>query len=172
MIKYYAQWGKLVVCTKAEFLATVPREEYIDTVVYPYVVAPPSFVTSMEVLSPSMEIVKYEPRLDLQFFSNKHFPEHDINDVIIEMAQNYAGIEEIYAVLIGKNFYIYSHPKILTSNGNYQVISRNYKDVYSCSVEHSGIIKGVNIVKATRLAKKMYPEAEEVNGMLYLLGDC
>lgn len=164
MIKLYSQFGELIVCNKAEFLRMVPHENVGPKINIPYMV--PSSNTDYGITM-KYDIYNINLASNLQFFSNKYFPEQDIMDVSIEMVKNYANLETLYAVIIGKNLYLYCDPVVYEFAGKYQVISKGFKDVYSSSIEHSGIMDKIQRFKATRLAKKMFPYALEVDGWIY-----
>lgn len=163
MLKLYTQFGELRVCDKNEFLSMVPHENLGPKISIPYSVP----VMSSELPEFTFKLYDVDLANNLQFFSNKHFGEHDIMDVMLDMVENYASIDTIYAVIIGKNFYIYSEPVVYEFAGRYQVVSKGFQDVYSCSIEKSGLMDKIKRFKATRLAKKMFPDLLEVDGWLY-----
>lgn len=167
MIKLYTQFGEVVICNKDEFLRMVPHESVGPKIDLPYVRPSTGMYNITDNVTMEYSNFVVDLNSDLQFFSNKHFPEQYLHDVTIEMAVNYANIETLYAVIIGKNFYLYCDPVVYEFGGKYQVVSRSFKDVYSCSIEHSGLRDKIKRFKATRLAKKMFPDLLEVDGWLY-----
>ena len=162
MIKLYTQFGELIVCNKAEFLGMVPHETVGPKVDLPYITGLNEEIGSFNMINKKLDI-----NSNLQFFSNKHFPKKRMMDVVMELGTNYMFPETLHCVIVGKNFYLYSDPVVYEFAGKYQVISKKYQDVYSCSIEHSGIMDKIQRFKATRLAKRMFPDVLEVDGWLY-----
>lgn len=162
--KYYTQFGELYVYDKLLLVCDLEKVLEPSSVVdFP--------VTRSRPISPTIPeyTFRYERiKVDLTkevFKYDKDLGKINFNDAINEIAIRGMFPNTMVAVLIEDSFYIYNDPKLHCYKKYGKVLNRNLEPVYKINAISSGLLK--NIFKATKLAKKIYPNAKEKDGWIY-----
>ncbi len=169
MIKHYTQLGPVNIYSKKEFLDVVDTENLPSSLYNtPYVYFDDTY-DDIGGLAPSMKIRnrQYDTGLNLQLQSDEFLEKGNLNNIMDIIYEITYGTEDVSVVLSKGIAYIYSSPVKIMFDGKWQIIDRKMDKVYSIPIKGSGI-KGISKIKATRLAKKMYPNAEIDGDWLYI----
>jgi hypothetical protein len=162
MIEYLTTFGKVKVFSKEEFLQNTPVEMIrigTSKVNYPNLVFNVEDSSSLfEGFGTKIVNVEYDLTNNLGFNHDTELHKLEIESYIARI-RALTGRGELNVVLVGGYFYIYVDPEIIKDTfGNFQVICKGNHNVRRVKVENSDI-KGISMVKATDLAKFMYPDA-------------
>lgn len=163
--RYFSRFGEIYVYDKLSFIKDAEKLTYPR----PKVKIPVVRSTTVGALNSELTFRYEQVDLDLTgdvFNYDKDLGKISFNDALNEISIRGMFPDTMVAILIDDSFYIYNRPKLHCYGNHGIVVNHNCEPVYKINAESSGLF--VKRFKATKLAKKIYPDAEEKDGWIYI----